>query len=303
MRPRPSHYDAPTSRIGSITLGRRLALDGLSVAGWVFAVFAYLLITGGQLVAGVDLEAYIRAGQDLLAGRPVYTGEIGQRLVFSYAPPWAVGFALLAWVPGWAMQLAVIVLDLLSIRYLTGSWLRSGLVLLFPLTPFVIAAGNIELMIAAAIVLAWRSGRVEPLVVFALAKIAPALAIPPRRWRAAALAVGVAFLITLPWWWLWPEWFQHLLRQPVVIAISIPIPWYFRLPVALALLLLRRPWAAALAVVVAMPSLYLSTLLILLAPLRLFLDERAGRFAPRKADEPALAAEPARPAADPAVRG
>jgi len=47
-----------------------------------------------------------------------------------------------------------------------------------------------------------------------------------------------------------------------------------RLPFALALLLVRRPWAPALAVVVGMPSLWLGTLVILIAPIRLWYDGR-----------------------------
>jgi len=47
-----------------------------------------------------------------------------------------------------------------------------------------------------------------------------------------------------------------------------------RLPFALALLLVRRLWAAALAVVVGIPSLWLGTLVILMAPIRLWLDGR-----------------------------
>jgi hypothetical protein len=278
VTPARTAYDARTSRT-IFNFDRRLLVAALSVVGWVFGAFAWWQISGGQLTAGVDLEAYIRAGQDLLAGRPVYIGEVGGRLVFSYAPPWAVACAALAWIPGSILQLGVMALDLLSLRYLTGSWLRIGLVFLFPITIFLIVAGNLELMIAAAIVLAWRAGRPEPLVVFALAKIAPALALPPRHWRPAVVALAVSLLITLPWLWLWRDWVEYLLRQPPLIAISIPIPWFYRLPFALALLLVRRPWAAALAVVVAIPTLYNSTLLILLAPLRLYLDERAARAA------------------------
>ena len=43
---------------------------------------------------------------------------------------------------------------------------------------------------------------------------------------------------------------------------------------ALGSVVLRRPWLSALAVVVAMPSLYLSTTVILIAPIRLWLDGR-----------------------------
>jgi len=112
------------------------------------------------------------------------------------------------------------------------------------------------------------------------------LALPPRTWRPAVATGAVLVAITLPWLFLWPQWVEYLLRQPALIPISLPIPWYLRLPVALLLIaIVRRPWAAALAVEIAMPSLYNSTLLILLAPLRLWLDER------RAAVEPTIAGE------------
>jgi hypothetical protein len=100
------------------------------------------------------------------------------------------------------------------------------------------------------------------------------LAIPRDGWREAALFVAAATIVTLPWLHLWPEWIDYLLRQPSTIAIHIAPPWYLRLPFALALLLVRRPWASALAVVVAMPSLWLGTLVILSAVARLWLDGR-----------------------------
>ena len=90
----------------------------------------------------------------------------------------------------------------------------------------------------------------------------------------------IAFLITLPWLGLWIEWIAFLLRQPTMIRISLPLgPWWLRLPIALGLLIPRRSYLSGLAVVVAMPSLYISTLTILIAPLFLFLQERRGRVA------------------------
>ena len=131
----------------------------------------------------------------------------------------------------------------------------------------------------------------------ALAKLAPALALPPARWRGALVALAVCVVVTLPVLHLWPDWFAYLARQPSSIAISLPVgPWYLRLPVALVLaalgsVVLRRPWLSALAVVVAMPSLYLSTTVILIAPIRLWLDgRRSGRR--RRSAGPAVAAGP-----------
>jgi hypothetical protein len=232
---------------------------------------------GDGLIVGADLDAYLRAGDDFVAGNPVYIGEIGEFDVFSYAPPWAVLFAALAWVPDELMQVGTMLLGLLSIRYVAGSWLWSGLVFLYPVSVPVLFSGNIEFLIAACIVLAVYS-RAEPLTFMALAKVSPILAVPPSKWRHVIVALAVALLVTLPWLHLWVEWIDYLLRQPSTIDIHIGPPWYLRLPFALALLLLRRPWAAALAVVVAMPSLWWGTLVILAAAVRLWLDGRLGRL-------------------------
>lgn len=257
-----------------------LAAVALALTGWLVGIglTAYLLNqshapTTSSFSVGIDMNAYLRAGDDLMAGKPVYVGEIGEAGVFSYAPPWAVLFGVLAWVPDLVMHVGLFVLSLLAIRYVAGAWLWSGLVFLYPVSVMVMLSGNIELLIAAAIVLAAR-GHAGPLALTAMAKLAPALAIPRHGWREAALFVGVAVLITLPWLHLWAEWVEYLLRQPSTIAIHIGPPWYLRLPVALALLLIRRPWAPAVAVVVAMPSLWLGTLVIFNAAVRLWLDGR-----------------------------
>ena len=292
------------------TAGRLRALDWREilftvggVLGWLFGLAAFVWVEqseGGQAFRlGPDLEAYLRAGTALLQGDPVYVGQIGDRLNFPYAPPWAVIAAALSLLPPLVVQAGVVGLDLVAMRYVAGSWRGVGWFLLWPLTVFVISAGNIDLLIAAAIVLAWSHharawsdapgrgpslasfSRVAPLTLMAFAKLAPILALPPRRWREAALAALLCLAITLPVLGLWPEWIAYLSRQPTAIAITPPwVPaWYWRLPLALLLaalgsFVLRRPWLSALAVVVAIPSIYLSTTVILAAPLRLWWDER-----------------------------
>ena len=252
----------------------RFAGTVLALVGWAFGVVTFLvLLADNHFEIGGDLAAYLRAGDSLVAGEPVYVGEIGEFDVFSYAPPWAVLFGALSWVPDIVMQAGIMLLGLLSIRYVAGSWLWSGLVFLYPISVMVLFAGNIEFLIAASIILA-AHGRAEPLTFMAMAKISPILAVPPRLWREAVMTLAVAFLVTLPWLHLWPEWIDYLLRQPASIDIHIGPPWYVRLPFALALLLVRRPWAPALAVVVGMPSLWLGTLVILIAPIRLWFDGR-----------------------------
>ncbi len=247
----------------------------LSVGGWALGLSMWFIQTGGRFPTGIDLGAYLRGAHDFLAGNAVYVGHIGDATNFPYAPTWAVLFATLAWIPGPMLQAALTALDLAALRYVTGSWRATGWVLWCPLVMFEIVSGNIDLLIAAAMVMAWR-GRSWPLALVGLAKIAPLLALPVREWRRAALVIAGCILVTLPWLHLWPEWFAYLLRQPALIPISLPIPWFVRLPFALALVATRRSWVVALGAVIAMPSMYLSTLLILLAPARLYLDRPSG---------------------------
>lgn len=257
---------------------RRALTTAFSIGGYLAGLGTYVYFQGGELFGhGGDLFAYMRAGSDLLAGRDVYVGQIGEAGAFAYAPPWAVLFAALSWMPPSLVQAVIVGLGLGAIRYVTGSWRTMGYVLWMPLIPAVMAAGNLELLIAAAIVMAWR-GRGAPLAIFGLAKIAPFLGLPIPWQRQVLVTLLIAFLVTLPWLGLWVEWVGFLFRQPTVIRISLPLgPWWFRLPIALALLIPRRSYLSGLAVVVAMPSLYLSTLTILIAPLFLYLEERRGR--------------------------
>jgi hypothetical protein len=276
---------APVNHLARARTLRHVAVV-LALVGWAVGAvtFISLSISNGGLVTGGDLQAYLRAGDDLLAGNAVYIGHIGETGVFSYAPPWAVVFGGLSWVPDLAMQVGIMALSLLSIRYVTGSWLWSGLVFFYPVSVMVMLAGNIEWLMAAAVVMA-ASGRPGPLVFTALAKISPMLGAAPGQWRQVAVVLAVAGLVTLPWLHLWPEWVEYLLRQPTSIDIHIGPPWYWRFPLALALLLIRRRWAAALAVVVAMPSLWLGSLVILASVVRLWLDDRRHQGA-RGADAP-----------------
>jgi hypothetical protein len=254
----------------------RILAVTLALIGWLVGIvtMGYLASREG-LTVGVDLLAYLRAGDALLAGEPVYIGRIGELGTFSYAPPWAVAFAALSWLPDTVVFLGIMAGSFLALRYVAGSWLWAGLVLLYPVSAMVIWAGNIEFYIAAALVLAVR-GHAGPLAFTALAKISPILGVPRAGWREAAITLAIAAAITLPWLYLWPEWVEYLLRQPTTIAIHIGPPWYLRLPFALALLLLRRPWAAALAVIVAMPSLWLGTLVLGSAVVRIWMDGRRG---------------------------
>ena len=171
-------------------------------------------------------------------------------------------------------------LDLAAIRYVTGSWRATGYVLWMPLVAAVMAAGNLELLIAAAIVMAWRSDGARRWRIFGLAKIAPFLGLPiPWQRQVVVTLADRRGCSRLPWLGLWVDWAE--LPAPATDRRSASrcrsdrggsgcrSRWPCSIP--------RRSYLSGLAVVVAMPSLYLSTLTILIAPLFLFLEERRGR--------------------------
>lgn len=250
----------------------RILLGSASLIGAGLTVIALSQLFPGGLTEGSDLAAYIRAGTAIREGGPVYTTGIATGS-FIYSPTWAVLFAPLSLLPGSVLQAAIMALDVLALRYVLGSWLGVGLMGLYPLTWYGLASGNIELLIAAAIVAAWKVSSV-PLAVVTFAKVSPVLALDPRRIREFAIAALVLVAITLPWFGLWPEYVRFLVDQPAVAGTVFPIPWFVRLPIALLLLIPRRPWTSALAAILAIPLWFLYTSLLLIAPLRLWLDER-----------------------------
>jgi len=254
------------------TLGQVL-LGSASVVGFAVTIIAVGLLYPNGLTAGVDMVAYIRAGTAIREGGLVYTTGVATTAAFLYPPTWAVLFAPLSLLPGAVLQAAVMALDVLALRYVLGSWLAVGLMGLYPLTWFGLGSGNVDILIAGAIVAAWRHSSV-PLALMTFTKVSPVFALDVRRIREFTIACLILVAITAPWLDLWLEYARFLAAQPAVAGTIVPIPWFVRLPFALLLLLPRRPWTSALAAIVAIPNWYWYTSLILMAPLRLWLDGR-----------------------------
>ena len=42
----------------------------------------------------------------------------------------------------------------------------------------------------------------------------------PARWRQLVVVLAVSLLVTLPWLYLWPEWFDYLLRRPWAVGAN-----------------------------------------------------------------------------------
>ena len=247
----------------------------LGIGGYVNAVIWYVYGFGlsGWSFPGIDLAVvFYPVGQAFLETQHPYTG-----LMF-YGPPWAPIFGLFAALPYGLLHVVIIALDLVALWVIAGrSWVRAGLLFWFPLVISEVASGQLNILVAGAIVEAQR-GRVWPLAIMSWAKLWPALALPPRRWRPFLIAVVAFALISLPWPYLYPEWVAALLGNIAdPEAPLVPVPFLLRLPVALVLIAIQRPWTRALGAMLASPNLYWGQLVVVIAPISLWIQERTSR--------------------------
>jgi hypothetical protein len=250
----------------------------LSLGGVAFTLVQ--VIVGSQ--AGLfpippgDTLIWDRVGDGLRAGDPIYFDAEPLTDSFWYAPPWAVALAAITWLPIPMLHLVLVAVKVASLRVIAGSWLGVGIAAWFPLVAFDLASGSFNLLVAAAIVAAVR-GRPQLALIAALAKFGPILAIDPRQWRSLVLIALIALLVTLPWLSLWPEWISHLganIGSPLGPQVPIPVP--IRWALALVLLAVRRPWSRALAATIAIPAFYWGSLVILIAPVAVYVRDRLG---------------------------
>lgn len=264
-------------RQGRRALGERLFL-ALAVGGWAF--LAVEIITGMNLgifpIPAGDELIWDRVGDALRAGAPIYDPSIPNGEAFWYAPPLAFVFAAFSWLPADLVHWLFVAVRIASLRVIAGSWLGAGIACWFPLVAFDVAGGNFNLPVAAAIVAAVR-GDPRWAVWAGLAKFGPFLAIHRRAWRRALATLAIAVVITVPWLHLWGQWVQELLANVgTQLGPQLPIGLGIRLPAALILLLVvRTRWSRALAATIAIPAFYWGSLVILLAPIAVYLRDRA----------------------------
>lgn len=269
-----------------LRVGRTVTLNVAAIAGAALTIVLLEFLFLAKLPAH-DVRAYLRGGADLLAGQAVYTTGVGTNLAFLYGPPWAVAFGLVSWIPAPIVGIAIAIADVFALRYIAGSWRGVGIIGLCPLVAFEITGGNVNILMAAALVAGAR-GHMGPLALFSLAKLSPVVMVagPRGDWRRFAACGLLLVAITLPWLHLWPEWFAFLAAQHVPATVGpVAIALLPRIPIAIAFMLLRRPWSMAVAAILLLPVLWWGSLVLLIAPIRLWLDEREAAAAER---EPAV---------------
>jgi hypothetical protein len=254
---------------------RRLMGRGLMMVAWGVLAFAWLWLNLNQ-VDGVDFfqdaRVYWRLDFDNLYGR----GTVGGRDAYLYSPVFAQIFSPFGILPWPAFKALWSAANLLVLAWLCGP--RLAAVILF--TPFVadeISTGNLHLLIAAAMVLAFRYPASYTFVL--LTKVSPGVGLAwflgRREWRPLLMALGITAAISLVSFviapGLWFEWFESLRANAGVVipgyAVAIPGTVLLRVVIGTLMALvagfLGWRWVIPIAGFVALPVPWLSGLSML----------------------------------------
>ena len=272
---RGENLNSPSGREIAL-VGRRVpvtyALAVLAAAAtWLFIV-AWCEPYGRWPGTAMDAHAYWLAPG---GSNPYSIAAVGTPNAYLYSPIflqllWPL--RALSWqgfVAAWAF------FPLAALAYLTGPRLfLLGLALTFT----EVAGGNIELLIGVAIVVGFRWPAAWSFVL--LTKVTPGIGllwfVVRREWRslfialaATAAVVAVSFALQPEAWIHWPQVLTSNTGATKGTWAAVPIPFLFRLPFALVLVVwgarTNRRWTVPIAAMLALPALWYGGLSIIIA--------------------------------------
>jgi hypothetical protein len=226
----------------------------------------------------VDAYAYWRPLQD---GSPYGAAAVGDLGSYLYSPAFKLAFAPLGLLPWPVFNALWTTLNLVVYRAIAGR--RALPLLLFLPIPFEVVSGNVHIMYAGVIVAAVSRGRWwgAGWALMFLTKVTPGVGVlwhaARREWQALALALGATAVIAtasalvVPGWWV--EWLRILAGSTSGPGATpgwyLPVPLLVRLPVAAALVVwggvTGRRWTVPVAVLLALPVIWLNGLAVLVA--------------------------------------
>jgi Glycosyltransferase family 87 len=242
---------------------------GLVVLGLVAAVVAWFYIVTAS-PTGWDAHAYWAAPLN----DPYAHSTAGTPDAYLYSPAFRQAVAPLTALPWAAFAAAWEALLLATVIALAGP--LTALVLAVPFVLYDLRAGNIEVLLAAAIVLGFRYPAAWCFVL--LTKVTPGVGLVwfavRREWRnlaialAATLVVGAASFALAPG--LWPQWWKVLLTNaqaaPDPGSLESPRIWaraLIGLVVVAAGARTNKRWTVIVGATLSMPILYLVNAVVL----------------------------------------
>jgi len=217
-----------------------------------------------------------------------YAMNLGELGAYLYSPAFAQVVGGIGRLVPLEVFLAVWTMGAVAaLGWLGGPW--AAALLLFPPVALEILYGNIQLLLAAAVVLGFRWPATWAFVL--LTKVTPGVGlvwfVVRREWRALGIAVGVTAAIAALSFALapalWGEWFGLLVGQaghPTLDRLGVlPLgPLWLRLAVATAIAtlggLLGYRWPVIVAAALAMPAVWVTTPAMLVAIVPLVIMDR-----------------------------
>jgi hypothetical protein len=250
---------------------------GFAALGAAWAAIVYFAEPWGESVApsGMDARCYwVPSLSD-----PYLHSNWTEQIAYPYSPAFLQllqPIRLLSWQAFMAVWAAILMVALV---YLTGPRLILLGLAFFGLME--IWGGNIELLIAAAIVLGFRWPAAWSFVL--LTKIAPGIGLLwfalRREWRSLAIALGATAAVIVVSAALMPDAWGRWLDVLAANAgkggtwAAVPIPFLVRFPAAVVLVVWgarsNRRWTVPVAAMLALPALWYGGLSIMLAVLPL----------------------------------
>ncbi len=269
--------------VGVLTLSRavptrwstpwRAAASALVIAGLAFLAYTFLVQGPASRMAGADAFAYWSV--DPLDPYQARVGDFG---AFTYSPPVALLAGLASLLP-WRVFLVAWTVVMLAVAVWLGGR-RALVVLAFPPVAIELYYGNINLLLAGAVVLGMSRPWTWAFVLLSKPTCGVGLLWFAARgeWRQLAIALGatLAFVVASAWVLpgAWHDWVRLLLasaQQPPA-DVWLPVPIWLRLPAAGAIVWwgarTSRPWTLAVAVTLALPVVWFAGLAVLVAALR-----------------------------------
>ncbi|MGD0248309.1 MAG: glycosyltransferase 87 family protein [Candidatus Limnocylindrales bacterium] len=245
------------------------------VAAWVGIV--YFAEPWGATLAPSGMDARCYWAPDL--SNPYLHSNWTDQIAYPYSPAFLQLLEPIRWLP-WAAFMGVWAGILMAaLAYLTGPRLILLGLAFFGLME--IWGGNIEMLVALAIVLGFRWPAAWSFVL--LTKITPGIGLlwfaVRREWRSLAIAlaataavVAVSFVLMPDAWRAWPQVLANNAGKSGTWA-AVPVPFLVRLPFAIALVVwgarTNHRWTVPVAAMLALPALWYGGLSIMIATLPL----------------------------------